>query len=142
MGRTTKEGLAGLFETRTVIKGPVLTSNQTLIDLGPHAGDLRLSEPHTCDSCLLDLAALGESPSGSRSPGRPLQVSRGGAPILEDGRIVDSNNNVLIQLADRVAGTLRRHAEEEKQDAIEYRTMIHKRIEDVWNVGEGERVQT
>ena len=37
-----------------------------------------------------------------------------------------------------VAGTLRRHAEQEKKDAIEHRTITHKRIEDVWNVGEGE----
>jgi hypothetical protein len=48
---------------------------------------------------------------------------------------VDSKNNVLIQLADMVAGTLRRHAEEEKKDAIEYRTILQKRIEDVWNFG-------
>ena len=66
---------------------------------------------------------------------RQLQVSREGDPILEDVRIVDSKNNVLIQLADMVAGTLRRHAEEEKKDAIEYRTILQKRIEDVWNFG-------
>ena len=51
---------------------------------------------------------------------------------------MDSQNNVLIQLADRVAGPLRRHAEQAKQDAMQYRTMTHKRNEDVWNVGEGE----
>ncbi len=33
---------------------------------------------------------------------------------------------------------MRRHAEQAKQDAIQYRTIIEKRIEDVWNVGEGE----
>lgn len=54
------------------------------------------------------------------------------SPILEDVRIVDSQNNVLIQLADMVAGTLRRHAEQEKADAIQYRNLIAKRIEDVW----------
>ena len=69
---------------------------------------------------------------------RQLHVSREGEPILEDVRIVDSKNTVLIQLADMVAGTLRRHVEQEMNDAIEYRTMIHKRIEDVWNFGEGE----
>ncbi len=63
---------------------------------------------------------------------KQLQVTRNGEPILEDVRIVDSQNNVLIQLADMVAGTLRRYAEQEKADAIRYRNLIAKRIEDVW----------
>jgi hypothetical protein len=49
---------------------------------------------------------------------RQRHVSREGAPILEDVRIVDSNNHVLIQLADMGAGTLRRHAEQEKKEAM------------------------
>lgn len=64
-----------------------------------------------------------------------LQSTRDGDPILEDVRIVDSRNNVLIQLADMVAGTLRRHAEQQKKDAVQYRALIEKRIEDVWNFG-------
>ena len=63
---------------------------------------------------------------------KQLQMTRNGEPILEDVRIVDSQNNVLIQLADMVAGTLRRYAEQEKADAIQYRNLIAKRIEDVW----------
>jgi len=64
-----------------------------------------------------------------------LHTTRDGEPILEDIRIVDSKNNVLIQLADMVAGTIRRHAEQQKKDAIQYRALIEKRIEDVWNFG-------
>lgn len=63
---------------------------------------------------------------------RELQTVRPGPPILEDVRIVDSKNNVLIQLADMVAGTLRRHAERQKPDAAEYRALIAGNIENVW----------
>jgi len=64
-----------------------------------------------------------------------LQTIREADPVLEDLRIVDSEGNVLIQLADMVAGTLRRFAEKEKSDAIKYREIIEKRIENVWNFG-------
>ena len=43
---------------------------------------------------------------------RQRHVSREGEPILEDVRILDSKNNVFIQLAD----TLRRHAEQTKKE--------------------------
>jgi hypothetical protein len=66
---------------------------------------------------------------------KQLQADGDGVPILEDLRIVDSKNNVLIQLADMVAGTIRRFAEQEKADAVQYRKIIEKRIEDVWNFG-------
>ncbi len=51
--------------------------------------------------------------------------------------IVDSKNNVLLQLPELVAGTLRHHADQEKKDTIEDRTSIEQRIEDVSNFGEG-----
>jgi hypothetical protein len=66
---------------------------------------------------------------------KQLQTNKDGEPILEDVRIVDSKSNVLIQLADMVAGTLRRHAQQDKEDAVLYRRIIEKRIEDVWNFG-------
>lgn len=64
-----------------------------------------------------------------------LQVNADGEPIIEDIRMVDSQNNVLIQLADMVVGTIRRHAEKKKSDATHYRAIIEKRIENVWNFG-------
>lgn len=68
---------------------------------------------------------------------RELMPRSGQPPILSDLKIVDSRTNVLIQLADMVAGTLRRHAEGEKTDAALYRKAIRKRIENVWNFGRG-----
>lgn len=64
---------------------------------------------------------------------KQLRVDQDGIPILEDLRIVDSQNSVLIQLADMVAGTIRRYSEHEKEDADAYRKIIRHRIKDEWN---------
>lgn len=66
---------------------------------------------------------------------KQLKKDEHGVPILSDLKIVDSQNNVLIQLADMVAGTVRRFAEREKSDAPEYRALITHRIENIWNFG-------
>jgi Protein of unknown function (DUF3800) len=66
---------------------------------------------------------------------KQLTKDEQGVPILSDLKIVDSQNNVLIQLADMVAGTVRRFAEQEKPDASEYRALIVHRIENIWNFG-------
>jgi len=68
---------------------------------------------------------------------RELQGRPEDAPIVGDLKVVDSKENVLIQLADMVAGTLRRFAEGEKGDAAVYRDLIAKRLEDVWDFGRG-----
>src|SRR5881628_801115 len=64
---------------------------------------------------------------------RELQGRPEDAPIVSDLKVVDSKENVLIQLADMVAGTLRRFAEGEKGDAAVYRDLIAKRLEDMWD---------
>lgn len=66
---------------------------------------------------------------GSAKPGNPS--------VISDLKIVDSKTNVLIQLADMVAGTLRRHAEGVKEDRKLYRAAIARRLEDVWDFGRG-----
>ena len=50
---------------------------------------------------------------------------------------MDSRENVLIQLADMVAGALRRHAEGDKDDGPLYRNAIARRLEDVWDFARG-----
>jgi hypothetical protein len=54
--------------------------------------------------------------------------------IIQNLRFVDSKENVLIQLADMVAGSERRFFEFKniKTDAENYRQIIKKRIEDEW----------
>jgi hypothetical protein len=68
---------------------------------------------------------------------RELKTRPGEPPIVSDLRFVDSRRDVLIQLADMVAGALRRHAEGEKEDRDLYRAAIARRIEDVWDFGRG-----
>lgn len=65
---------------------------------------------------------------------REVQVKTG-PPVIRDLKIVDSNRNILIQLADLVAGSLRRHAEGIKTDHAVYRAEIESRLEDVWAFG-------
>lgn len=47
-------------------------------------------------------------------------------------RFVDSKTNVLIQLADLVAGSILRSTQTDKTDCSEYIKLLGKRIEDVW----------
>ena len=68
---------------------------------------------------------------------REVQAKDGDPPVIRDLKIVDSSRNVLIQLADMVAGTLRRHADGLKDDRELYRKAIAKRLEDVWDFGTG-----
>jgi len=52
--------------------------------------------------------------------------------VISNITLVDSKTNVLIQLADMVAGTIRRYKENEKEDAPKYWSKIKNRIEDCW----------
>ncbi len=52
--------------------------------------------------------------------------------IFKKLQFVDSKSNVLIQLADMIAGALHRKYEINKSDAKLYYVVIKKRIEDLW----------
>ena len=53
--------------------------------------------------------------------------------ILESCKLVDSKGNVLIQLADMVAGSIRRSYDKNKTDNVIYKNIIQKHINDEWN---------
>ena len=53
--------------------------------------------------------------------------------IIKHCKLVDSKENVLIQLADMVAGSIRRSYDVEKEDHAVYRGIIRKRLDDVWD---------
>jgi len=59
------------------------------------------------------------------------ELNSGGQNILKHCKIEDSQSNVLIQLADMIAGTINR-SYSEKSDAKEYKAIIAKRIDDEW----------
>ncbi|KKP79668.1 MAG: hypothetical protein A2271_03155 [Candidatus Moranbacteria bacterium RIFOXYA12_FULL_35_19] len=53
--------------------------------------------------------------------------------ILKNCKLIDSKNDVLIQMADMVAGSIYRSYQKDKNDAGIYKNIIKKRIEDEWN---------
>lgn len=52
--------------------------------------------------------------------------------IMDNLKFVDSKKDVLIQLADMVAGSIRRSFETDKTDQKIYKDIIKERIEDEW----------
>jgi len=52
--------------------------------------------------------------------------------IIKQCRLVNSKNNVLIQMADMIAGSIRRNRDIKKTDHAIYRDIIKKHIEDEW----------
>ena len=52
--------------------------------------------------------------------------------VMEHCKLVDSRDNVLIQMADMIAGSIRRSYDKTKKDAAEYKAIIKKHIEDEW----------
>lgn len=53
--------------------------------------------------------------------------------VIKRCRLVNSRNNVLIQMADMIAGSIRRSYDGQKTDHNNYRRIIKKHIEDEWN---------
>jgi len=51
--------------------------------------------------------------------------------VMRNCRLVDSQGNVLVQLADMIAGSINR-SYSQKNDAKEYRAIIERHIEDEW----------
>jgi hypothetical protein len=52
--------------------------------------------------------------------------------VVESFRFVDSKENVLVQLADMVAGSVRRSYDKDKTDKEVYKKIIRKHIENEW----------
>lgn len=52
---------------------------------------------------------------------------------MEQCRLVDSKTNVLIQMADMVAGSIKRSYTVEKTDSQIYKKIIKSKIQDEWN---------
>ncbi len=60
------------------------------------------------------------------------ELSTAEKPILKHCKIVDSKGNVLIQMADMVAGTIRRSYDDSRCNAKIYKAIIKKHIQDEW----------
>jgi len=52
--------------------------------------------------------------------------------IMKNCKMVDSKSNVLIQIADMIAGSINRSCNPDKKDKNVYKKIIQKHIEDEW----------
>lgn len=52
--------------------------------------------------------------------------------IIKNCKLVNSKGNVLIQMADMIAGSIRRSCDKLKTDSGTYKDIIKRRIEDEW----------
>jgi len=62
------------------------------------------------------------------------QLSYKETQIIKNLRFCDSSKNVLIQLSDMVAGSIRRHYDKKYQDYQEYRKILRKKEENIWEI--------
>ena len=60
------------------------------------------------------------------------ELNSGDRKIMEHCRLVDSKSNMLIQMADMIAGTIRRSYDENKKDGARLKNIIRKHIQDEW----------
>ena len=60
------------------------------------------------------------------------ELSSGHKRIIQNCKIVNSSGNVLIQMADMIAGSVRRSYDISKKDHFVYKDIIKKHIEDEW----------
>jgi hypothetical protein len=52
--------------------------------------------------------------------------------IMRNFKMVNSKKDVLIQIADMIAGSINRSQNKDKKDAKKYRNIIRKKIQDEW----------
>ncbi len=89
------------------------------------------------DGTILD-AKIKIDGSGDRSFRRNFlsylrrQLNSQEQRIMKSCKLVDSAGNVLIQLADMIAGSIHRSYNEKKPDSKLYKSIIKKRIEKEW----------
>lgn len=62
--------------------------------------------------------------------------------IINNLRFRDSQKDVLIHLADMVAGSINRFTQKDKTDHKVYRNIIRKREDDVWFFGKNKKRST
>ena len=53
--------------------------------------------------------------------------------VLQNCKLIDSKTDVLIQLADMIAGSIHRSHQDDKDDSKIYKKIIERQIEDEWN---------
>lgn len=60
------------------------------------------------------------------------QLNSNQRKVIKNCKLVDSKGNVLVQMADMIAGSIRRSYDTAKKDHKAYKAIISKKIEDEW----------
>lgn len=61
------------------------------------------------------------------------ELNQNNKKVLRNCKLVDSKSDILIQMADMIAGSIHRSLKESKKDSTVYKAIIKKHIEDEWN---------
>lgn len=60
------------------------------------------------------------------------QLNSAQKKVMRDCKLLDSKENVLIQMADMIVGSIYRSYQKDKSDSAVYKKIIQKHIEDEW----------
>ena len=60
------------------------------------------------------------------------ELNLGNVKVFKNFKMVDSQSDVMIQMADMIAGSILRSYNKEKEDASEYKKIFQKHIKDEW----------
>lgn len=87
----------------------------------------------TIENAKIRIDGLGEK-AFRNSLSRYLRLSLNSSKkkVMENLRFRDSKSDVLIQLVDMVVGAIKRSYDTDKNDFLDYKIVIKKRIEDIW----------
>lgn len=122
-----------LVVEKSVIRSPILKNNKNSF----YSFFIKTLLTHSGGK-ILD-AKLRIDGSGDRSFRREFlsylrrELNTKDKKIMKNIKLVDSKTNVLIQMADMFAGTIRRYKEGQKSDSAEYWDIIKKKIDDCWD---------
>ncbi|MEI7615639.1 MAG: DUF3800 domain-containing protein, partial [Actinomycetota bacterium] len=61
------------------------------------------------------------------------ELNDGDMVVVKKCRLVDSKNDVVIQMADMVAGSINRSCYKNKNNCLRYKTIIEGHIKNIWN---------
>ncbi len=120
-----------IFE-KSVIRSPELRENKRSF----YSYAIKTLIEHSGDS--ISDAKLKIDGSGDRVFRRDFvaylrrELNFGGSYTLSSCKLVNSKSNVLIQMADMVAGSTRRYYDNNKSDSKIYRNIFKKHIENDW----------
>lgn len=126
------------FHVRSiVINKQIIKSNKLRTDKNSFYSYVIKSVLQNSDDTILD-AKIRIDGSGDRTFRRSFltylrkQLNSKQKKVIKNCKLVDSQSDELIQMADMIAGSVRRSYDVSKKDAYVYKSIIKKHIDDEW----------